>query len=61
MVKEEIILILAWIALICCVASLSHHIYMLTEEDSDIDEHAMGAILMAVCIIINMQTLITFS
>ena len=59
--KEEIILILAWIALICCVISLVHHIYMLAQEDSDIEKHAMGAILMTVCILMNMNTLITFS
>ena len=55
------VIVLAWIALICCAASLSHHIYMLTEEDSNIDEHAFGAILMVVCILINMQALIAFS
>lgn len=58
---EGMVIVLAYIALICCVASLSHHIYMLAEEDSDIGEHAMGAILMAMCIIINMRTLIIFS
>lgn len=58
---EGMVIVLAWIALICCVVSLSHHIYMLADEDSDIEEHAMGAILMAMCIIINMRTLIIFS
>lgn len=58
---EGMVIVLAWIALICCAASLSHHIYMLAEEDSDIEKHAMGAILMAVCILMNMNTLITFS
>ena len=58
---EGIVIVLAWIALICCVASLSHHIYMLADEDRDIGEHAMGVILMAMCIIINMRTLIIFS
>lgn len=58
---EGIVIVLAWIALICCVASLSHHIYMLVDEDSDIERHAMGAILMTMCIIINMRTLIIFS
>ena len=58
---EGIVIVLSWIALICCGASLSHHIYMLAEEDSNIEEHAFGAILMVVCMIINVQTLITFS
>lgn len=57
----SLVIVLAWIALVCCAASLSHHIYMLAEEDSDIEKHAFGAILMAVCIIINIRTLITFS
>ena len=55
------VVILAWVALICCAASLSHHIYMLAEEDSNIEEHVFGAILMVVCMMINIQTLITFS
>ena len=55
-----IVVVLAWIALACCAASLSHHIYMLTEEDSDVEEHAFSAILMVVCIMINIHTLVTF-
>lgn len=55
------IVVLAWIALIFCVISLVHHIYMIAQEDSDIEKHAMGAILMVVCILMNMNTLITFS
>ena len=58
---EVIVVVLAWIALICCVASLAHHIYMLAGEDSNVEEHVFGAILMAVCIILNIHSLITFS
>jgi hypothetical protein len=57
----SLVIVLAWIAIICCASSLSHHIYMLAEEDSDVEEHAFGAILMVVCMIINIHTLITFS
>ena len=55
------VLVLAWIAIIFCGISLVHHIYMLTEEDSDIEKHAFGAILMAVCIILNIHSIIVFS
>ena len=55
------VLVLAWIALIFCGISLVHHIYMITEEDSDIEKYALGAILMVVCIMINIHSIITFS
>ena len=56
-----IVIVLAWIALVCCAASLAHHIYMLAEEDSDVEKHIFGATIMAVCIMINIYTLVTFS
>ena len=44
-----------------CYITRTSYIYMLAQEDSDIEKHAMGAILMTVCILMNMNTLITFS